>query len=96
MLRELQPEQKNRRDSRSTSDDVLQARQHTTQAQESLKVCCLHFFFFFFQFLFSCKRNVCSLSLFGSSGFMFVAGQWKAPGRVQEVDGGEVGSDWSG
>ncbi|XP_016413727.1 kinesin-like protein KIF20B [Sinocyclocheilus rhinocerous] len=37
-LRELQPEQKNRRDSRSISDDVLQARQQTTQAQESLKL----------------------------------------------------------
>ncbi|XP_058605736.1 kinesin-like protein KIF20B isoform X2 [Onychostoma macrolepis] len=37
-LRELQPERKNGRDSRSTSDDVLQARQQTTQAQESLKL----------------------------------------------------------
>ncbi|XP_073683144.1 kinesin-like protein KIF20B [Garra rufa] len=37
-LREALPEQKNRRDSRSTSDDVLQARQQTTQAQESLKL----------------------------------------------------------
>uniref|UniRef100_A0A9J7XDL3 Kinesin family member 20Ba n=1 Tax=Cyprinus carpio carpio TaxID=630221 RepID=A0A9J7XDL3_CYPCA len=37
-LRELLPEQKNRRDSGSISDDVLQARQQTTQAQESLKL----------------------------------------------------------
>ncbi|XP_059376232.1 kinesin-like protein KIF20B [Carassius carassius] len=37
-LRELQPEQKNRRDSRSISDDVFQARQQITQAQESLKL----------------------------------------------------------
>ncbi|XP_052386593.1 kinesin-like protein KIF20B isoform X2 [Carassius gibelio] len=37
-LREILPKQKNRRDSRSFSDDVLQARQQTAQAQESLKL----------------------------------------------------------
>ncbi|XP_043119675.1 kinesin-like protein KIF20B isoform X2 [Puntigrus tetrazona] len=37
-LREFQPEQTNRKDSRSISDDILQARQQTTQAQESLKL----------------------------------------------------------
>ncbi|KTF90598.1 hypothetical protein cypCar_00024183 [Cyprinus carpio] len=37
-LREMLPKQKNRRDSRSISDDVLQARQQTAQAQESLKL----------------------------------------------------------
>ncbi|KAL1257805.1 hypothetical protein QQF64_011049 [Cirrhinus molitorella] len=37
-LREARPEQKNRRDSRSISDDILQARQQTTQAQDSLKL----------------------------------------------------------
>ncbi|XP_059374849.1 kinesin-like protein KIF20B [Carassius carassius] len=37
-LREMLPKQKNRRDSRSFSDDVLQARQQTAQTQESLKL----------------------------------------------------------
>ncbi|XP_067223461.1 kinesin-like protein KIF20B [Chanodichthys erythropterus] len=37
-LREILPEQRNRRDSRPISDDILQARQQTTQAQESLQL----------------------------------------------------------
>ncbi|XP_050990211.1 kinesin-like protein KIF20B [Labeo rohita] len=37
-LKEMLPEQKNRRDSISVTDDILQARQQTTQAQESLKL----------------------------------------------------------
>ncbi|XP_051724741.1 kinesin-like protein KIF20B isoform X2 [Ctenopharyngodon idella] len=37
-LREILPAQRNRRDSRPISDDILQARQQTTQAQESLQL----------------------------------------------------------
>ncbi|XP_056120249.1 kinesin-like protein KIF20B isoform X1 [Rhinichthys klamathensis goyatoka] len=37
-LRATLPEQRNRRDSRPISDDVLQAKQQTTQAQESLQL----------------------------------------------------------
>ncbi|XP_067311673.1 kinesin-like protein KIF20B isoform X2 [Pseudorasbora parva] len=37
-LRDALPEQRNKRDSRPISDDVLQARQQTTQAQESLQL----------------------------------------------------------